>query len=484
MLIAAALLFPATYIAIALIRMSYPFQLEWLEGLALDHVYRVAHGQPLYVQPTLSFVPFNYAPLYFYLAALPFHLFGEGFGALRLVSFLASLGIMGLLFGLVRGATGDSRAGLLSACLFAATYRLGGAWFDVGRADSLQLLLLLGAVATLQFDRAPMRSSIAGGVLLGLSFLAKQSALVAAGPILLYYLIADRRRFFALAGTFAAVVVGTTLGFDALTGGWYSYFVFGAAGRLRPEPGMIPWFWIRDVAGPLGVALWIGLSHFALGPTGSARSRLGPEAAAVAGLLLCSWWLRMYPGGYDNVLMTGYAAIALGFGLGWHAIVKRCEQAPPPLRHALLFLLQAAVLVQFVALVYDPRAQIPTSADRVAGEGLVQMLERAPAEVLIPCHGYLARRAGKGPSFHEGAFMDVVKAGRGETGARLLDELRGALRARRYQVLVLDTRDWILDEARPYYVPMRDGFLGRGVFWPVTGMKTRPESLWAPKDST
>jgi hypothetical protein len=51
------------YIVIALMRDWYPFELEWLEGASVVHVQRVLDGRPLYVPPSLDFVPFIYPPL-------------------------------------------------------------------------------------------------------------------------------------------------------------------------------------------------------------------------------------------------------------------------------------------------------------------------------------------------------------------------------------------------------------------------------------
>ena len=46
----------------------FPFELESVEGHCLQQVGRVLDGQPLYVAPSLDFVPLIYMPLYFYLA--------------------------------------------------------------------------------------------------------------------------------------------------------------------------------------------------------------------------------------------------------------------------------------------------------------------------------------------------------------------------------------------------------------------------------
>ncbi len=148
---------------------------------------------------------------------------GVDFMALRLVSLVASLGCLGLLFALVRRETGSMIAAALAACLYAATYRLSGAWFDIARPDSLYLLLILAALAALRLDPSRWRAAIAAGVLFSLAFLAKQSALVVAAPVILYMIVTELRPGFLLIATMVVLVGGSTLLLDRLSHGWYGY---------------------------------------------------------------------------------------------------------------------------------------------------------------------------------------------------------------------------------------------------------------------
>ena len=45
-------------------RLSYPYDLEWMEGGMLLHADRVMQAEPLYVLPSADFIPFIYTPLY------------------------------------------------------------------------------------------------------------------------------------------------------------------------------------------------------------------------------------------------------------------------------------------------------------------------------------------------------------------------------------------------------------------------------------
>ena len=53
---ALALLFLGLFLYAAVKRMQYPFEVEWIESGILVSVLRIAHGQGLYVAPTLNFV--------------------------------------------------------------------------------------------------------------------------------------------------------------------------------------------------------------------------------------------------------------------------------------------------------------------------------------------------------------------------------------------------------------------------------------------
>lgn len=57
-----------------------------------------------------------------------------------------SLVVLTLIVFIVRRASGSTAAGVVATGLYAATYRVSGAWADTARVDSLLLALLLAAV--------------------------------------------------------------------------------------------------------------------------------------------------------------------------------------------------------------------------------------------------------------------------------------------------------------------------------------------------
>ena len=65
-----ALAFMLTYLGMAWLRIPYPFALEWVESGMLGGVRQLLAGGPLYAEPRLEYIAFNYPPLYTYVSAL------------------------------------------------------------------------------------------------------------------------------------------------------------------------------------------------------------------------------------------------------------------------------------------------------------------------------------------------------------------------------------------------------------------------------
>ena len=133
LLLIAAAYYLLLYLIVAAMRLGYPFELEYMEGGAVVQVQRILDGLPLYDKPSLRFVAYLYAPLYFYVSALRGLAFGNGFFTLRFVSYVASLGCFGFIFLIVRHRTASVFASFVAACLFAAEFAIAGAWFDLAR---------------------------------------------------------------------------------------------------------------------------------------------------------------------------------------------------------------------------------------------------------------------------------------------------------------------------------------------------------------
>jgi hypothetical protein len=467
-----ALLYILAYVAIALLRMRYPYELEWLEGGMVAQVDRILAGKKLYGRPSVEFVPFIYTPLYFYVSALVSSVTGVGFFPLRLVSFLSSLGCHWLIYLIVKRETGERFAGILAAGLFAATFRLSGAWFDLARIDSLFLLLLLAGLLLLRSKPASTTWPLAG-LCFALSFMTKQVALPMALPIACYCLLADRRAGLRFAAVLAGVVAGGTLLLNLLHNGWYVYYVFELpAVQERLEVRVLE-FWTKDVFGTLALASALALAFLILRAIRFRTIDALFYPFAAAGIVGATWVTRLHAGAWDNALIPVDALVAILTGLFVHELGSRAPERPFA-RAAVL----GVVLAQFVLLLYDPRLQVPSRADHIAGEQLMAAIGQSRGEVFVPDHNYYPMLAGKGAYAHGMAVRDVFRA-EDEVAARLRDEFTVVIQAERFDAIIPDAGEWTPVPSDAHYERASRVFADGGVFWPITGRRTRPEVVFA-----
>jgi hypothetical protein len=476
-----AVAYIVAFAGIALMRVRYPFELEWMEGGAVDMVLRVLAGQPLYTEPGVEFTPFTYPPLYFWLGAGMAKLFGPGFVALRLLSLLATFGALWAIYATV-AAERVRLAGVLAVGLFAASYREGGAWLDLARVDALCIAFVAAAVWAVRRAGNPFAWGAVAGIAFALAALTKQSALFIASPVVIVVLVTEWRRGVAMIAALAVLAGGVTAMLDGSSGGWYRFYAFDLPRHHPIIPQLLRGFWTTDLLGVFAIALGFGALHvFTLG-----RERwreAARDVAIVAGLLLTAYVTKIRVGSYDNLVIPAHLAAALCLGWGVNALAGISSALPAARRNALLGLACFLGFVQFTLLLYKPWKQIPPATEEAAGRQVVASLQQVNGDVWIPAHGYLARMAGK-PSFaHELALVDVLRPQGTPQRALLLEKIRAALREKRFALVVLDHTGWLKDEVEPYYDHSAQMF-GKDepeLFWSWTGFRTRPDFVWTPK---
>lgn len=521
MAIALAVTAAVMVVVVMLARLRYPFELEWMEGGSVEHVHRLLQGRPLYVAPSIDFVNYTYPPLFWWTAALVARVIGVGFVSLRLVSLSASLGTLVLIYAHVRRETGEVGMSVLAAGLYAASFRAAGAWFDVGRVDALFVLLVLGAFSVLVGSRR-QRGALAAGLLLGLGILTKQTALFAALPLLAGVAMVDRRRILAFFGAVVVVAGGTSVALDLTTHHWYRYFTFELLAHHGVERGQELGFLTHDLGLHLLPALLVVVAWFlaagrerwpARRRTGRDRRRAfgdgdspavrsgtaGTRAVVlhlglVLGLLTGSWVSRLHSGGYDNVLMPAFAGVALTFGvagarLGALAAARRRGRSRFLTEPVVSVLLSGAAIVQVALLAYDPRAQVPTSADLRAGRALVAEVRSIRGSVLVATHPWYDVLASKRAFADAEAVSDVVRAHDRRHGPALLAAFDRAFAERRFAAVILDNPgdfEGFPSAFGKYYDCSQPALPGVGpdAFYPVTSLRIRPQRLCVPRPLT
>lgn len=476
-----ALAYMAVYIGVVCFRIRYPFELEWMEGGVLEHVRRVLVGKPVYVKPSLDFITFLYTPLYYFACAALSKVIGLSFFSLRLVSFIASLGALMTIFSMVKRETGNRFASILAAGLFAAAYNLSGAWFDVGRVDMLFLGLLLPAIYLIRFNDS-IPSLVSAGVLVVLSFLTKQLALLISIPMMAYCLWAYRKRSFYFIGTVVGLVGISTLVLNQLYHGWYLYYVFVLPRRLETLPGMLSHYWLKDLLSPLPVACLLAVWYLAGHDAVRKDNHRFFYSMMVIGMVGVPWLSRFKHGSYNNVPMPAYAILAILFGLSVHQVGLLLLRMPENRRRVAEMTLYAACAVQFALLIYNPLPQIPKTEDLIAGRKLVDMIAQVDGEVFIPYHGYLAALAGKQSYVHAMAMDDYLRCVDERDIFTFVYDMRRALQRGKFAAIVLDSdrimTGWLRELLDEYGVPKQPVFKDNSTFWPATGLKTRPATLY------
>ncbi|HEX8991975.1 MAG TPA: glycosyltransferase family 39 protein [Anaerolineales bacterium] len=473
--------FTAALLFVTFSRIAYPFGLEWLEGASLIQVHRILAGQPLYTRPSLDYIALLYSPLYFYLSALVAKLIGFGFLPLRLVSFLSSLGCAALIYGWVRKHTAGFYVPLMAAGSFLATYKLGGAWFDIARVDMLALCLLLCAVYLIE-GRTIFHLLLAGAAM-SLASLTKQTYLILALPLLVYGFSIHRAR--VLLVLVASLVVSgiAHLWLNATSNGWYSFFVYGLAfnqiGTMfsRGISHFVLGYWKGPILKSVPVMLLFCGLYFVL--KRREYLRLLGMLALAGGMIAFSWWGIVNRGGYNNVLIPSYAILVMFSWLLIDEVLKNAAISNPARAGVLLI-----YGLQLLWLMYPIAEQIPTGRDLQAAQVLLQQVRSHPGDVYLPYDNYLGLYAGKKTFANYAAYGDLG-LGASESAHRERDrvsaQLATAIRDQDFSWIVLDQRI-TLPALDRYYESSLIRY-SQDELLPVTGWQWRPILSYVPRGS-
>jgi len=476
-------------------RLFYPFELEWIEGANLDQAKWILDGNFPYGIPSINIIPLSYTPIFFYLSAGLMKLIGIGYVAPRLISIIATFGCLLLLFLIASGETKRIVPGIIAAGIYAASYRFTGAWMDLAKTDSLFLFLILLAFFV-GYRTRKWQFMIVSGLLLVLAYFTKQITLSIVLVLAPISLVTSRGRtwpIWAVAGmTSVAVFVALDRGSD----GWFSFYTFDTVVRHSRILNFAA-FW-KMFLPKMWPALLLTLMYLihVLKATKPLRLEWSESDWNILGfslaLLLASWSIFFKVWTYANGFLPACLGLALTAGTAYGSFANRQDRCEPQVDPPRLFkspptiMLTSSLillLIQFALLNYNPRAQMPTLEDRLAGEGLLERLRNLPGEVLIFSHGFLNFQAGKSTYLHRAPLGDVV-------GAKISpDEINLYWRKQMTKYLIEQAIaqqyfDWIITDKPeeswlPNYIYINNIFDEPDIFSPATGARTRPESLMA-----
>jgi hypothetical protein len=441
-------------------RVTYPYDLEWMEGGLLHHAQRVRLGLGIYVPPSTDFIPYLYTPLYPTLLALFSVPFGLTYTLGRAVSIFGLLGIAVIAFASLASGRprtpGATIAGaVLALGLFAAYYPVVEGWYDLVRADTFFLFMITAGIAGLPLWARSDEGVVghgkvaAGAALMALAFFCKQTGIlyVAFGGAIV--VLANWRRaptYVAMAGF---IGLGGTWLLDRSTSGWFWTYV---SEIHREHDFHMPRFYES-----FGHILW----HFPL-PTIVIATTLVfvvitawlrglPPAARTFLLWTCAYALSTVVGAigwgtefaHFNAYMPAFLHGALAAGAAVPAALS-CARTLRGDHHqaetaGLVCGLAAALPLAFTCATarWQPRDFMPTDADVAAGDRLIRRISAIEGDVWVPFHPWYGKLAGKPPHAHRMGLIDVTARNRN----RRVDGLDELLRRHTFSAIVLDNRD-------------------------------------------
>ena len=479
LVVASSLIFIGVSFYVTMSRITYPFELEWMEGGSVEHLDRIMKGEEIYTPPSLEYIPYIYTPFFYYAAVPIAQITGISLLPLRIVSLVSTILIFLLIYLYVKRETESHYYGFIAVGMFAATFSLGGAWFDLARVDMLFVLFALATVYIIRFYNSPIYLIIAG-LLAGCSFLTKQTALVMLAPLGLYLLIFERRNSLYFILVFAIIAIGSTIYYTLSTDGWYYFWNFTLPADHRWLPKFFILFWTYDLIKPLSIAILfsIGMYYFLFKEN---RKGFYFYSAIFAGAALTSWLSRLHYGGHMNVLIPVYLFLTMIGIIGFSMLRKKINNESVNTGYAqhVLILVSIALLFQFATLIYSPRHQIPSKEEEQAGWELVERMKSTDGDVFIPGNIYFARLAGKKPFTHALLIWDLMQSTT-KYGKEIKDELDSALKNHKFS-LIVDYTQMRYAELEKYYQFAGSVFSDDEIFWMRAGFTTRPERYFLPK---
>ncbi|MEI7893000.1 MAG: hypothetical protein WCI05_07905 [Myxococcales bacterium] len=521
----------AAFFYCAACRLTFPFDLEWMEGGMLTHSARLLRGEPIYASPSSDFVAFFYTPLYARVVAVLSQVTGGlSFTVGRAVSLVSTVATFAMLFHAGRREAGWL-AGVVAVGLYAALFRTVGTFFDLARIDALALALGFGA-SLVAYEVRTTRGAMAAALLFVLAFFTKQTAAVVAPFVGLHLLMVDRRRamVFGVVGAIFGIALGVFE--DAASREWFRFYVIqGHQGHSFYWRNFVLEYW-RDLlflcpfvvlVPTLGasygkrtrwaVVAFLGLLVVAFAQRvgtlaydhhmyfsdlwyENPRWRLVVPPTAMATLLIAvrvlgakiplpsPYFLWLCVGGafasglnhstqwaYSNCFMPVAVYASLYAALVFAKGVEHTATSGGRLG-AVAF--AGALLVQLVALVYDPRMQVPRGADWRALAEFERVLARFPGPVFVPAHPMYSYLRDGTVHMHQMGIGDVAFAGG-------IVDLSARLASGAFPTVVQDTDCAIAGLAESHVAVHRFQYDGLA-FLLRTGFAVRPATVWVHRD--
>jgi hypothetical protein len=469
-------------IGLAFIRLTYPHELEWIEGAHLDQIRWILDGGGLYGEPSISFIPFAYNPIYFMISAGLMKLLGIGFLAPRLLSILATMGSIILIAIMVKTERGNLFAGIIASGIYAATFRFTGAWMDLVKTDSLFLFLILAGFILGLRNRKPI-NLVASGILLVLAYYTKQLALPVILVMAAFSLFSSVGKSWPQWFTVGFTGIVTFFIIETITDNWFSFYTLD--NYLRHSRVLDPLIFWEPIIKKMWPTMLIGtlypICKISSGKIAALKQNehFWGYLGLGIGLIVASWTVFTKQWTYDNGFMPAALGLAIFAGLGIGEVTKQIQKDSNFRNSFLLKVgLLSLIVIQFAILAYNPLQQLPSQTDRVAREDFIQQIGNLPGEILVFHHGYVNFLAGKNSYIHSVTYGDIIggaqppKSGSDLLRLQMVEETFS-------HAITNQTFEWIVvgepaEQWLPYYLDIGEE---KVIFFPATGAPAQPEVI-------
>lgn len=400
-------------LALVVNHVPFPFFLDLMEGVVMQHARQAMHGQSIYPLATPEFVPLAYNAL-FYLIAAPFlRIFGDTLPTLRVVSVLGMFGSAAAIFVIVRTYTrstlalrADSRSvwwAAIATGLFCASYAAMDAYLDTAHSDAwLICCALWGTYLVMRNSRG---AQFAGILVLVAGFWFKQHGAIFTGAALVYLTWREGVAK-SLVYWLTAIVLGPVLyvlGPITLLGPGFHFFTWHVPSGwsqfgMHTVPRVV--LYVAAFYPVLGfVALWGAWRTVRARQIGLLELQLGAGA-------LTAFMGSLDPGSSYNVFIP-LAAFTIVYGS--IELARMSERVPlwRGIRPA-----PALALLAFATLIHNPRDFWLPSSAAASYADLQSTIRALDGKVYAPGIGQLANGVQLYPAAHWVALDDIMRGPR------------------------------------------------------------------------
>lgn len=507
---------------VAYARVTYSFDVEWMEGGELMHAVRLLEGKPIYAAPSVDFTAFFYPPGYPAVVAALAHGFGDVSYALgRGVSIAGTLITLALLYVVMKRCT-NVRFALLAVGLYCALDRVSGTFSTVARPDALAYTFVFAAAALARYG-GQTRSAVVAALLGVAAAYTKQTTVVFDLAIAGWLLWKDRKRGVVYSAILIALGGSIAWALDRWTEGYFPFYVVSGHQQhaffwsnalfyfyrdllfLAPLLLLVPVAWgvaFRKVPwralGVLVIAAFIERA-FTLGYPAHMYFReiayesprvlllipplliavlLGRAAAGRSSVSsLDSYWMGLFvvsllagalghatQWAYKNAFMPVTLFGSIFVCLAAYELWKRSDRAAA--------CIAAGMGLQMIALADLPSSRMPSAEDHRRLEVLRERLADIPGDTLVIAHPLLTYEQSGQVHFHQMSLSDVAQQG----GVK---DFERAVATHRWTAIVTDEGDGL----GPPAILQRHYRLIERLDGPAmkTGVRVHPAALWLPK---